>query len=1131
MNSSNRAAGSQIHPGQWRLDRLEVLNWGTFQGHHRVDVARRGFLLTGHSGSGKSSLVDAISAVLTPRMQLRFNAAAQDTAARGEDRSLVSYLRGAWRRSANEETGEVSSDYLRTGATFSGILLRYTNGTGGKPVVLVKLYHLRRGSNTPAEVSELSLLLQEEVALTNFVDYLRNGLETRRIKADWPDASVTDQHSRFSARFCRLLGIQGENAVLLLHKTQSAKSLGNLDELFRSFMLDKPKTFALAENAVAQFGELSEAHRLVVEARAQVELLRRLEEPSRIFEDSSAAAAAAERLAQALPVFKNAWKLKLAEHERGEAETAVRAADHEVLQATKLVDELETAHSLARQQADQRGGQELKLQQDRLDLAVEQERDVRARRAEAAGRLEAVGVTFPETFAEFEELRATARTERAALDAAQQQGKATLLELHEEFAAAKGSVRELEKELASLRRRRSNLPDRLVAARQHVAATAGLPATAFPFAGELLQVRSEFADWTGAVERVLRPLATVMLVPEAHIAAVREAVDGLFLGARLVFESVPTHPGPVRTVHSANSLVHRVEVQQGPMFTWLSSVLSRQYDFECVESAAELAGPDQAVTRAGQVKRSRTRHEKDDRSRVDDRSQWLLGFDNADKVEHLVSLVRRARADQAEAESRLDRAQAAQDAEQQRVRALEFLDQRDWDQLDVESAVERTAAQRDQLAELRVTRKDLQAAEAAAEAAANRLEAARKSQQARLRKHAAAAAVLDGIARVIEQLSATVDARIPVPGPLAEALEQRFLAVRRSISHQVIDDVALSVANRLTAEEKQATALADKARTTFMAVATDFSRRWPAKAGDLSPSIEDRAGYLAMLGQLVADRLPDFESRFFELLERQSQQNVAQLANEIRRAPGEVRERIAPVNTSLGRSAFDAGRFLKIVVKENRGELGRQFLADLQTISAGSWMVQERDAAEAKFEVMRRLMERLASSEAADASWRRHCLDTRLHVRFTATEVDGEGRTVNVHDSSAGLSGGQRQKLVTFCLAAALRYQLAGEDEDIPRYGTVIMDEAFDKADSRFTRMAMDIFQEFGFHMVLATPLKLLQTLEDYIGGMAVVTCKDFRDSQVGSVEIADSSGDIASGPDEPTDLKVEPDAAEVALF
>ena len=218
-------------------------------------------------------------------------------------------------------------------------------------------------------------------------------------------------------------------------------------------------------------------------------------------------------------------------------------------------------------------------------------------------------------------------------------------------------------------------------------------------------------------------------------------------------------------------------------------------------------------------------------------------------------------------------------------------------------------------------------------------------------------------------------------------------------------------------------------------------------------------------------------------------------------------------------------RFLRINVKENRTEQARQFLADLQTISAGPGH-HDRGAAEAKFQVMRRLIGRLASSETADATWRRYCLDTRLHVRFTAAEIDAGENVLNVYDSAAGLSGGQRQKLVTFCLAAALRYQLAGEDEDLPHYGTVIMDEAFDKADSRFTRMAMDIFNEFGFHMELAAPLKLLQTLEDYIGGMAVVTCTDFRDSRAGAVSIESAD---ATAPSQPSAAAHDASAAPAA--
>ena len=325
-----------------------------------------------------------------------------------------------------------------------------------------------------------------------------------------------------------MLGISGENAILLLHKTQSAKSLGNLDDLFRSFMLDHPCTFDLAENAVTQFAELSEAHRLVVEARAQVEHLRRLEDPARSFEASDTRAREVTGLHEALNGFTGEWKLELAQTAQAQEEAGVLAARHGVERAAERVRELDQAHAAARRQVEDRGGSALKQQHEWVSLAEEQERSVKAQLAEVATRLAAVGIgTVPESFGEFTELRSTARQARAALQSTKQEADTTRLGLYEKLSEARGAVRSLEQELTSLRGRRSNLPDALIRAREQVATQAGLPAVALPYAGELLEVRKEFADWTGAIERVLRPLATVMLVSEVHVAAVREAVDGL----------------------------------------------------------------------------------------------------------------------------------------------------------------------------------------------------------------------------------------------------------------------------------------------------------------------------------------------------------------------------------------------------------------------------------------------------------------------------------------------------------------------------------------------------------------------------------------------------------------------------
>ena len=90
-------------------------------------------------------------------------------------------------------------------------------------------------------------------------------------------------------------------------------------------------------------------------------------------------------------------------------------------------------------------------------------------------------------------------------------------------------------------------------------------------------------------------------------------------------------------------------------------------------------------------------------------------------------------------------------------------------------------------------------------------------------------------------------------------------------------------------------------------------------------------------------------------------------------------------------------------------------------------------------------------------------------------------------------------------MAAALRYQLGGNDHGVPMYAPVVLDEAFDKADNEFTALAMNIFTNFGFQMVVATPLKSVMTLEPFIGGACFV---DISDRRVSGVLLIEYDGD-----------------------
>lgn len=126
------ARARTVHTGQFRLVRLQVVNWGTFCGYKDLPIDERGVLLTGPSGSGKSSLLDALSTALLPANDQRFNASADLTArgAKQATRSVADYVRGAWSQTSDEnEQSQVQ--YLRGGKpTWSAIAATFDDGLG-----------------------------------------------------------------------------------------------------------------------------------------------------------------------------------------------------------------------------------------------------------------------------------------------------------------------------------------------------------------------------------------------------------------------------------------------------------------------------------------------------------------------------------------------------------------------------------------------------------------------------------------------------------------------------------------------------------------------------------------------------------------------------------------------------------------------------------------------------------------------------------------------------------------------------------------------------------------------------------------------------------------------------------------
>jgi uncharacterized protein YPO0396 len=132
----------------FRLQRLEVFNWGTFDNHAwTLPLNGKNGLLTGDIGSGKSTLVDAITTLLVPSHRIAYNKAA---GADMRERSLRSYVLGHYKSERNESTGSAKPVALRDHNSYSVILGVFYNADYEQTVSLAQVFWIKDAQAQPA---------------------------------------------------------------------------------------------------------------------------------------------------------------------------------------------------------------------------------------------------------------------------------------------------------------------------------------------------------------------------------------------------------------------------------------------------------------------------------------------------------------------------------------------------------------------------------------------------------------------------------------------------------------------------------------------------------------------------------------------------------------------------------------------------------------------------------------------------------------------------------------------------------------------------------------------------------------------------------------------------------------------
>lgn len=253
----------------FRLQRIEAFNWGTF--HNRVwslDLAGENGLLTGDIGSGKSTLVDAMTTLLVPAQKIAYNKAA---GADNKERSLRSYVLGYYKSERGDSGHNAKPVALRDHNSYSVILAVFTNEGYDQTITLAQVFWQKDRQGQPERfycLAEGDLSIQREFAgFGSDLKQLRKRLRQR------DGTQVFDTFPPYEAAFRRYFGIENDQAMDLFHQTVSMKSVGNLTEFVREHMLEAFDVAPRIDALIHHFDDLNRAHEAVLKARAQVEAL------------------------------------------------------------------------------------------------------------------------------------------------------------------------------------------------------------------------------------------------------------------------------------------------------------------------------------------------------------------------------------------------------------------------------------------------------------------------------------------------------------------------------------------------------------------------------------------------------------------------------------------------------------------------------------------------------------------------------------------------------------------------------------------------------------------------------------------------------------------------------------------
>ena len=1072
-----------IAPG-YRLQELDLYNWGAFAGRHQAHIDPANTAIIGPTGSGKTTLIDALMTLLCANP--RYNLAS--TGGHESDRDLVSYVRGA---SGPGHAGDDSDHLARTGRCVTGIAARLVRGEDAADSVLIGAIFWFDGSSSGATDLNRRWCFAQGAghSLEAWLEEHHSGRARGLSKLE----KTTEGLRIFPSKSTYLAQLQscfevGPNAFTLLNRAAGLKQLNSIDDIFRELVLDDHSAFDKALEVAKSFDELAAIHAELELANQQYMALVPLRDMAQLETQLHQRQQELRMLQVGLPQWFAAQGVRLWGERCEELQTLLDIQQRQITADSRAL-ELARAqeHTLLETYLCTGGGDIQSLQQliDAQEKALLQtQRNVADYLALAQhlglsqGR-KGVEPFGAEVLAEHQK-QATPKLE--ALEAQQH----TLQEATEAAVTrernAHAELKQLQAELQAVRQRPgSNLPTAFAQFRAALAAQLQLAPEDLPFVAELVEVQKKQHPWRGAIERALGSHRLRILVPPE---AMGEALAWInqrnnHLHVRLLEVREPSQP----TQFLGGGFAAKINLKDHAYVGTLHQLLA-EVDLHCVDSAEALRTTPHAMTREGLMSGKAQHFDKQDQRRID--QDWMTGFDNRDRLAQLEAQIAEHAAQWETLQNEKQDAQSAQAQAAQFAQLWKQLQTLQWDDLDAGSVETQLQQHQKRLAAFLDPQSDTGQARVRWETAKG------LNQQA------------DAALRVLEQQQATVQAdhrqakkqQASYSNRLTELPTSAPMFDERSVSLLPDGLPALDCDQIDTHERKTLTDLQKHLDTHIRQLAElhkdiirQMGRAQKEDRGALAEQLQEIEAlppYLDRLRVLEEEDLPAKRQRFQDYLNSASDQGVSTLLSGIEAQVAEITERIDRLNDTLALVDFQQGRYLQL----DPQTVIHPVLQDLQKTLAQLRIERLRDDGGRShyhaLQTMVLLLREHATNRRTKAA--QALLDARYRLQFAVLVLDrGTRQVLERRTGSQGGSGGEKEIIASYVLTASLSYALCPQGRSLPLFATIVLDEAFSKSSQAVAARIIQALREFGLHALFVTPNKELRLLRNHTRSAVLV--------------------------------------------